>query len=219
MVQINTVRFKRDTAQTLFRVALIRRNRKCSRTVLCWGRGLILRLVPLFVSEEKQNRFELSTKLRTRFFDEGNRSLSGLTERAEALLRKIMHWRYVWNVISATWLLYLASLVQTSYWKFEYYWQLGSHMRALPQLELTPIAAMLFTGFVGILAATLPLSQTKGRIAKICFGTALLLICSVFPMIYLRYGITSPLELIDRMVTVIFFGVYFVVLSIFGLAM
>ena len=123
-----------------------------------------------------------------------------------------MHWRYVWNVLTAIILLCSTSVMQTLYWKFEYLWQLESPYPlkgGLPLFELAPIGLMLFTLVVAILAATYPLSQTKGRVVKICFGTTLLLICSVFPLIYLRYGIIPPLNTVDQIVTVIFFGIYF----------
>ena len=138
--------------------------------------------------------------------------MSEFAERLEAFLTKILNWRYIWNMICAVLLLYSSNIMQTSYWRFEFLRQLESpypQEGILPRLELSPLAAMLFTGFVAVVAATYPLSQTKGRTTKILFGNTLLLICSVFPLLYLRYGISPPLNMVDQIVTVIFFGIYF----------
>lgn len=74
----------------------------------------------------------------------------------------------------------------------------------IPKLELSPLGAAVFAASGGIAGVASQIGRLRNRGARYVFSAILILLDSGFFLIYLRYGLTQPLNFIDEILTAIF---------------
>ena len=78
----------------------------------------------------------------------------------------------------------------------------------LPTLELSPLGAALFAATGGLVSGLAATSKVDDKVERLGLGVAMLFgLCALF-LIFLKYGIVAPLEILDSVFTIIYGGVF-----------
>jgi len=104
-------------------------------------------------------------------------------------------------------------MIWVSYWNFEEFWHSPP---TYPMLELPPLGAAFFMGFVAVAWAAVRAKEAKGAWGRICFAILSVTTVVAGVIMYPRYLWTPPWAWIDY-VMIPLFGLICAIIAVTGI--